>query len=55
VGEGFPGAWPTGEGAAVLDILPAGRKVAAPEVLFKKVENEQVAEWLERFGGPEAA
>jgi methionyl-tRNA synthetase len=55
VGEGFPGAWPTEEGAAVLDILPAGRKVAAPEVLFKKVENEQVAEWLERFGGPEAA
>jgi methionyl-tRNA synthetase len=55
VGEGFPGAWPAGEGAAVLDILPAGRKVAAPEVLFRKVENEQVAEWLERFGGPEAA
>lgn len=55
VGEGFPGVWPTGEGAAVLDILPAGRKVAAPEVLFKKVENEQVAEWLARFGGPEAA
>ncbi|WP_374659410.1 methionine--tRNA ligase [Phenylobacterium sp.] len=55
VGEGFPGVWPTGEGPAVLDILPAGRKVAAPEVLFKKVENEQVAEWLARFGGPETA
>lgn len=53
VGEVFPGAWPTGEGAAVLDILPAGRKVAAPEVLFKKIENDQVAAWLERFGGPE--
>ncbi len=55
VGEGYPGEWPSASGAAVLDILPAGRKVAAPEVLFKKVENEQVAEWLERFGGPEAA
>ena len=55
VGEAFPGRWPAAEGAAALDILPAGRKVAAPEVLFKKVENEQVAEWLERFGGPEAA
>ncbi|MDO8802482.1 methionine--tRNA ligase [Phenylobacterium sp.] len=53
VGEAFPGAWPTGEGAAVLDILPAGRKVSAPEVLFKKIENDQVAAWLERFGGPE--
>ena len=39
----------------LIAVLPAGRKVAAPEVLFKKVENEQVAEWLERFGGPEAA
>lgn len=55
VGEGFPGVWPTGEGPAVLDILPAGREVAAPEVLFRKVENEQVAEWLARFGGPETA
>ena len=53
VGEAFPGVWPTGEGAALLDILPAGRKVAAPEVLFKKIENDQVAAWLERFGGPE--
>lgn len=55
VGEGYPGEWPKAQGAAILDILPAGRKVAAPEVLFKKVENEQVAEWLGRFGGPEAA
>jgi len=55
VGEPFPGAWPTGEGAAVLDILPAGRAVAAPEVLFRKVENEQVADWVARFGGPEQA
>ncbi|WP_312166747.1 methionine--tRNA ligase [Phenylobacterium sp.] len=54
VGEDYPAAWPSAQGAAILDILPAGRKVAAPEVLFRKVENEQVAEWLERFGGPEA-
>ncbi len=55
VGEEFPGVWPTGQGAAILDILPAGRKVEAPEVLFKKVENEQVAEWVARFGGADAA
>ena len=43
------------DGAAVLDILPAGRTVKAPEVLFRKIEETQVAEWRERFGGPEAA
>ncbi len=53
VGEEFPGIWPTGQGAAILDILPPGRKVVAPEVLFKKVENEQVVEWVARFGGSE--
>jgi methionyl-tRNA synthetase len=55
VGESFPGRWPSLEGSAVLDILPAGRAVKAPEVLFKKIEDTQVAEWRERFGGPEAA
>ncbi|HEY9218295.1 MAG TPA: methionine--tRNA ligase [Phenylobacterium sp.] len=54
VGEPFPASWPEGEGAALLDILPAGRKVAAPEVLFRKIEDGQVEEWTERFGGAEA-
>ena len=54
VGEGFPGRWPSLEGPKVLDILPAGRPVKAPEVLFRKIEDTQVAEWRERFGGPEA-
>jgi methionyl-tRNA synthetase len=53
VGEGFPGRWPEGEGAALLQILEPGRPVKAPEVLFRKVEDGQVAEWLARFGGPE--
>ena len=53
VGEPFPGKWPTGSSA--LDMLPAGRKVAAPDVLFKKVENEQVTEWVARFGGADGA
>jgi methionyl-tRNA synthetase len=51
VGEPFPGRWPEGEG--LLDILPTGRKVAAPEVLFRKVEDAQIAEWTARFGGAE--
>jgi methionyl-tRNA synthetase len=54
VGESFPGRWPEGQGAALLDILPPGRPVKAPEVLFKKVENDQVVEWRERFGGPDS-
>ncbi|WP_304218910.1 hypothetical protein [Phenylobacterium aquaticum] len=26
----------------------------APDVLFRKVEDAQVTEWVERFGGAEA-
>jgi methionyl-tRNA synthetase len=55
VGEAFPGHWPSLDGAPVLDILPPGRPVKAPDVLFRKVEDTQVVEWRERFGGPEAA
>jgi methionyl-tRNA synthetase len=49
VGEGFPGRWPEPQGA--LDILPSGREVRTPEVLFRKIEDAQVAEWIARFGG----
>jgi methionyl-tRNA synthetase len=45
--------WPEPD-AALLDVLPRGRPVSAPEVLFKKIEDAQVAEWAERFGGGEA-
>ena len=51
VGEGFPGRWP--EPGKALAILPEGRPVKAPEVLFRKVEDTQVAEWRARFGGAE--
>jgi methionyl-tRNA synthetase len=54
VGEDFPGRWPALEGAGLLQILEPGRKIQAPEVLFRKVEDTQVAEWRERFGGPDA-
>jgi methionyl-tRNA synthetase len=51
VGEPFPGYWPKpGEALAALE---PGRKVRAPEVLFRKVEDAQVAEWTARFGGAE--
>ncbi|HEX7945582.1 MAG TPA: methionine--tRNA ligase [Phenylobacterium sp.] len=52
IGEPSPGDWPAA-GAGLPDYLEAGRVIRAPEVLFRKVENEQVAEWRARFGGPE--
>ncbi|MFZ4067190.1 MAG: methionine--tRNA ligase [Phenylobacterium sp.] len=52
VGEGSSCAWPDASGA--LDLLPVGREVKAPEVLFRKIEADQVEAWRARFGGPEA-
>ena len=37
----------------LLDRLPHGQSVAAAEVLFRKIEDAQVTEWAERFGGGE--
>ncbi|MBI1407058.1 MAG: methionine--tRNA ligase [Caulobacter sp.] len=53
-GQGWPLDWPS-EGAAVeLNRLSVGQAIRAPEVLFRKIEDEQVAEWAERFGGAPA-
>jgi methionyl-tRNA synthetase len=37
----------------VLGRLEPGRAISVPDVLFRKVEDAQVAEWTARFGGPE--
>jgi methionyl-tRNA synthetase len=50
LGEPAPTSWPDG----ALDRLPAGRPVRAPEVLFRKIDEDQIAAWTERFGGAEA-
>jgi methionyl-tRNA synthetase len=39
--------------AALIDALPIGLEIGAPDVLFTKVEDTDVAEWTERFGGGE--
>jgi methionyl-tRNA synthetase len=48
-------AWPDGFDAATvesqLQVLEPGRKVEIPEVLFPKVQDEDVAAWKERFSG----
>lgn len=51
VGEPDAARWPEPDGAAELSRLPPGRQVAAGEVLFRKIEDADVAAWAERFGG----
>ena len=51
--EGAPTDWPSADGKAELERLAAGSKITPPPVLFAKVEDAQVAEWIERFGGAE--
>ena len=51
VGEAGPPDWPTLDAATELTRLPEGRAVKAPEVLFRKIEDEQVAEWTAQFAG----
>jgi len=36
---------------AILDALPHGLEINAPEVLFAKIEDADVAAWKQRFGG----
>jgi len=45
-------SWPSAD-EPLLDVLPRGQAVAAQGVLFAKIEDAQVAEWSERFGGAE--
>ncbi len=52
-GLDFPAAWPSNDAKAELDTLTVGQPITVPEVLFKKIEDEQIAEWTARFGGAE--
>jgi len=44
-------SWPTGPMGKFLDSLEAGQPIRAPDVLFAKITEEQLAEWKARFGG----
>jgi methionyl-tRNA synthetase len=37
--------------AGSIDALPHGHKISTPDVLFTKIEDEDIAAWSERFGG----
>ncbi len=39
---------------ALLDALPHGMAISPPDVLFQKIDDAQVSEWAERFGGGDA-
>jgi methionyl-tRNA synthetase len=43
--------WPDGPILPLLDQLERDRTIRAPDVLFAKVTDEQVAEWTARFAG----
>ncbi|MEZ5920399.1 MAG: methionine--tRNA ligase [Parvularculaceae bacterium] len=43
------GKWPTSAMEA-LNFLKPGSEISLPDVLFKKIEDEQLAEWREKFG-----
>ena len=43
--------WPTATGAELLDALPRGQAFTVPDVLFVKVEDDQVAAWTDAFAG----
>ena len=42
-------AWPMG--AKLFELVPRGQAIAAPPVLFRKIEDADVVAWSERFGG----
>ncbi|MBX3479150.1 MAG: methionine--tRNA ligase [Caulobacter sp.] len=54
LGQGWPLDWPSDGAAVELNRLAIGQTIRAPEVLFRKIEDEQIAEWAERFGGEPA-
>ncbi len=45
--------WPSVGIAEELSAVEAGASIQVPDVLFAKIEDEQVAAWEERFGGGE--
>jgi methionyl-tRNA synthetase len=54
VGLATPLEWPSTDAATELNRLTPGAPITVPEVMFKKIEDTQVAEWTEQFGGSDA-
>ena len=43
--------WRFGDISHIIRALPEGLEVGAPDVLFTKIEDEQVEKWAQQFGG----
>ncbi|OIQ73659.1 methionine--tRNA ligase [mine drainage metagenome] len=43
-------SWPT-DVAQALEVLPVGHVFDVPEVLFRKITDEERAEWQQKFAG----
>ena len=43
--------WNFGGTATLINALPIGHEISAPDVLFTKIEDTDVEAWSERFGG----
>ena len=44
-------SWKFGEPATLINALPIGHDISAPDVLFTKIEYTDIADWAKRFGG----
>ena len=53
VTEAWPPVWPGLDARAELSRLVGGEAIYAPPVLFRKIEETDVAAWTARFGGGE--
>jgi methionyl-tRNA synthetase len=43
--------WPKADDATLLNALPIGLPIQAPDLLFTKIEDTDVATWADQFGG----
>jgi methionyl-tRNA synthetase len=53
-GLALPQDWPSNDAKRELTKLITGTRVQSGEVLFKKIEDDQIMDWKHRFGGTEA-
>ena len=51
LGQGEPTTWPSADLSVALSRVTPGTPVRAPEVLFRKIDDAQLAAWAERFSG----
>jgi len=48
-----PLRWPATAAAALLNEVPRGQQVAPLPLLFRRVDEIEIADWSARFGGEE--